>query len=160
MTTTTIDVRKDPDQLTMTMTAELAVGAERAWQLWSDPRQLERWWGPPTYPATFTDHDLTPGGLVGYYMTGPEGDRHRGWWRILESDPPRLLVLEDGFADESGKPADGMPAMEMRVSFVGSTTMSIETTFPSFAEMEQMIEMGMDEGMRAAMGQIAGVLAD
>ena len=44
---------------------------ERVWQLWADPRQLERWWGPPTYPATFTQHDLAPGGHVEYHMTGP-----------------------------------------------------------------------------------------
>ena len=48
-------VRKDPDALTMTLTAEFEASPERVWDLWADPRQLERWWGPPTYPATFTD---------------------------------------------------------------------------------------------------------
>ena len=47
-------VRKDPDTLTMTLDAEFEAPPERVWQLWADPRQLERWWGPPTYPATFT----------------------------------------------------------------------------------------------------------
>ena len=46
-------VRKDPQALTMTVEAEFAASPERVWQLWADPRQLERWWGPPTYPATF-----------------------------------------------------------------------------------------------------------
>ncbi len=55
-------VVKDTERLTMTVTAEYDVSAERAWQLWADPRQLERWWGPPTYPATVVDHDLRPGG--------------------------------------------------------------------------------------------------
>jgi uncharacterized protein YndB with AHSA1/START domain len=59
-------VRKDTEQLTMTVTAEYDVTADRAWQLWADPRQLERWWGPPTYPATVEKHDLTPGGQVSY----------------------------------------------------------------------------------------------
>ena len=39
------------------------------------------------------------------------------------------------------------------------TRMVIETTFPSREAMEQMIEMGMEEGMSAAMGQIDGILA-
>ena len=43
---TVTDVQTDTDKQTMTITAELPVPAERAWQLWSDPRQLERWWGP------------------------------------------------------------------------------------------------------------------
>ncbi|MFP5347169.1 MAG: SRPBCC domain-containing protein, partial [Actinomycetes bacterium] len=84
-------VRKDTEQLSMTVTTEYDGSADRAWQLWADPRQLERWWGPPTYPATVEKHDLRAGGGVSYYMTGPEGDQHRGWWKVLEAEPPRLL---------------------------------------------------------------------
>ena len=64
-------VRKDPKRLTLTVEAEFDASVERIWQLWADPRKLERWWGPPTYPATFTKHDLTPGSRVEYHMTGP-----------------------------------------------------------------------------------------
>ncbi|MEJ7695518.1 MAG: SRPBCC domain-containing protein [Candidatus Limnocylindrales bacterium] len=42
-------VRKDPEDLTLTITAQFDASPERVWQLWADPRQLERWWGPPTY---------------------------------------------------------------------------------------------------------------
>jgi uncharacterized protein YndB with AHSA1/START domain len=42
-------VRKDPQSRTMTVVAEFEASPERVWQLWADPRQLERWWGPPTY---------------------------------------------------------------------------------------------------------------
>lgn len=161
---TVTNVQKDTDQLTMTITAEFTAPIDRAWQLWQDPRQLERWWGPPTYPATFVDHDLTPGGTVSYYMTGPEGDQHRGWWRILEVDEPRRITLEDGFADASGQPVDGLPSMVMRVTFDempdGGSSMSIQTTFPSLEAMQQMAEMGMQEGMTEAMGQIDAILAE
>lgn len=161
---TVTNVHKDTDRLTMTITAEFAAPVERAWQLWADPRQLERWWGPPMYPATFVDHDLTPDGKVSYFMTGPEGDQHHGWWRILEVEEPRRLTLEDGFADSAGQPVDGLPAMVMVVSLGetagGGSTMSIETTFPSLEAMQQMGEMGMEEGLKAAMGQIDAILAE
>ncbi len=155
------DVRKDPEQLTMTVTAEYDVPADRAWQLWADPRQLERWWGPPEYPATVEDHDLTAGGHVSYYMTGPEGDRPRGWWRVLEVEPPRLLVVEDGFADETGAPNPDMPTMVMRVEITdrpGGVTMTIASRFPSAEAMEQLLAMGMEEGLKAAMAQIDPIL--
>ena len=84
-------VEKDLEALTMTVTAEYDVPVERAWQLWADPRQLERWWGPPMFPATVEQHDLTPGGTVAYYMTSPEGEKYRGWWQVLEVQPPRHL---------------------------------------------------------------------
>ncbi len=87
----------------MTITARFDAPVERVWEVWSDPRQLERWWGPPGYPATVLEHDLTPGGSVAYRMTGPEGDQHGGWWRVRAVDPPRYLEFEDGFADEAGE---------------------------------------------------------
>jgi uncharacterized protein YndB with AHSA1/START domain len=155
-------VRNDTEQLTMTVTAEYDVTADRAWQLWADPRQLERWWGPPTYPATVEKHDLTPGGHVSYSMTGPEGDRSGGWWNVLEAEPPRLLVLEDGFADETGAPNAAMPTMVMRVEFTdrpGGVTMTMTTRFPSLEAMEKLIGMGMEEGLQQAMGQIDAILA-
>ena len=86
-------VRKDPQTLTMTLEAEFEAPPERVWQLWADPRQLERWWGPPTYPATVTTHDLTPGGRVEYHMTGPEGDQPHGYWEVVEADAPHRLVV-------------------------------------------------------------------
>ena len=160
---TVTNVRKDPEALTMTVTAELDATVERAWQLWADPRQLERWWGPPTYPATVVDHDLTTGGRVSYYMTGPEGDKAQGWWHVVAAEPPTRLVLKDGFADDSGQPNDDMPIMDMVVTLVegsgGGTTMTIETRFPSLEAMEQLVSMGMEEGMAAALGQIDAILA-
>ena len=159
---TVTSVEKDPVALTLTITSELAATVERAWQLWADPRQLERWWGPPTYPATFVDHDLSPGGHVNYYMTGPEGDKPHGWWRVTAVDAPRRLEFEDGFADDSGAPDPKMPSMTMVVTLDdrpgGGTRMVIVTTFPSAEAMEQLITMGMEEGMTAAMGQIDALL--
>lgn len=155
-------VVKDPEALTMAVTAEYDVAAERAWQLWADPRQLERWWGPPTYPATVEDHDLVAGGRISYFMTGPEGDRHGGWWEVLEVDAPRVLVVKDGFADDAGKPNLDMPTMVMRVAIEdrdGGVTMTMTTTFPSLESLEQLLAMGMEEGLLAAMGQIDAILA-
>ena len=156
-------VVKDREAKTMTLTAEFEAPVERVWQLWADPRQLERWWGPPTYPATFEEHDLTPGGSVTYFMTGPDGDRPRGWWKVIAVDAPRSLEFEDGFADEAGNPSADMPVMTMRVSIDaqsgGRTRMTIETSFPSPEAMDQLTAMGMEEGMTAAVSQIDALLA-
>jgi uncharacterized protein YndB with AHSA1/START domain len=157
-------VRKDPDQLTMTLDAEFDASPERIWQLWADPRQLERWWGPPTYPATFTRHDLSPGSRVEYHMTGPEGDQPRGYWDIVEVDPPRSLVFRDGFANADGTPNSDMPLGMARVTITdvggGRTRMSIESEFADAAAMEQLLAMGQEEGLKEAVGQIDAILAE
>src|SRR5207245_8212949 len=108
-------LRKDHDALTMVSDAECAASPERVWQLWADPRQLERWWGPPTYPATFTKHDLAPGSRVEYHMTGPEGDQPRGYWEVLEAAAPQRLVFRDGFANADGTPNSDLPMSTFRV---------------------------------------------
>ena len=51
-------VRKDPQALSMTLDAEFDAPAERVWELWADPRQLERWWGPPNIPGHL--HEARP----------------------------------------------------------------------------------------------------
>lgn len=155
-------VEKDLANRTMIVTAEFAAPIERVWQLWADPRQLERWWGPPTYPAQVTEHDLVPGGRVAYAMTGPEGDRHHGYWQVVTVDPPRLLEVLDGFADDQGRPNPDLPTMTMRVelSQQGDATLAVITsTFATVEAMQQVIDMGVEEGMRAAMGQMDAILA-
>jgi uncharacterized protein YndB with AHSA1/START domain len=156
-------VRKDPANLTMTLDAEFEASPERVWQLWADPRQLERWWGPPTYPATVTAHDLRVGGRVEYHMTGPEGDQPHGYWHVVEADPPHRLVFRDGFADADGRPNSDMPMNDVRVSISeieqGRTRMSIESIFPDAAAMEQLLAMGMEQGLTEAVGQIDAILA-
>ena len=157
-------VRKDPETLTMTLDAEFDAPPERVWQLWADRRQLERWWGPPTYPATFTQHDLKPGARVAYHMTGPDGEQPRGWWEVVEVDPPRSLVFRDGFANDDGTPNPDLPVTTARVAIEdvggGRTRMSIESGFPSADAMEQVLAMGAEEGLTQAVGQIDAILAE
>jgi uncharacterized protein YndB with AHSA1/START domain len=157
-------VRKDPEQLTMIVDSEFDAPPERVWELWSDPRQLERWWGPPTYPATVTSHDLRVGGLVEYYMTGPEGDRPRAFWRVTEVDPPHRLAFLDVLANADGTPNADIPETEQRVIIEavgdGRTRMSVENIFASPAAMEQLLAMGMESGLVGAIGQIDAILAE
>ena len=155
-------VTKNAEALTMTLEAEFDASPERVWQLWADPRQLERWWGPPTYPATFTKHDLAPGSHIEYHMTTPEGDQPKGFWDVLETDPPHRLVLRDGFANDDGTPNTEFPVGTMRLTIeeigAGRTRMSIESLFPSTQAMEQVLAMGMEEGLTQAVGQIDAIL--
>jgi uncharacterized protein YndB with AHSA1/START domain len=159
---TVTSVAKNPETMTMTITADFDAPIQRVWRVWEDPRQLERWWGPPTYPATVVDHDLEPGGRVTYFMTGPEGDKSRGWWRILAAEAPHRLEFEDGFANDAGEPNPDMPTITVRVTLSerseAATRMVIETSFPSKQAMDQMISMGMEEGMTLAVGQIDSIV--
>lgn len=156
-------VEKDLDALTMTITADFPVPVRRLWDAYADPRQLERFWGPPGWPATFTRHDMFPGGYSQYYMTGPDGERSGGLWEFQSVDEGRSFVVRDGFAREDGTLNTDMPTMLMSYAFEetaeGSRVVCV-TSFPSLEALEQLLEMGMEEGTREAMGQMDDVLAD
>ena len=155
-------VASDPEALTLTVVGEYPVPVERLWEAYADPRQLERFWGPESWPATFTRHDMEPGGRSEYYMTGPDGGVSRGWWRFITVEIGRGFEVEDGFAHEDGRPNEEMPSMRMVFTFEPTSTGSRFTSvthFPSVEAMERLVEMGMLEGLRSALGQLDGVLA-
>lgn len=160
------DVRQDdvPELLPPRRAVHLAdfdATTEQVWQLWADPRQLERWWGPPTYPATVEKHDLAPGGTVTYFMTGPEGDKHHAWWRIASVNPPTSLEFTDGFADENGTPVTDMPSNTIQMQLTehaGGTRMELRAIYNSREQMDQLMAMGMAEGLREAVSQMDALL--
>jgi uncharacterized protein YndB with AHSA1/START domain len=108
------------------------------------------------------EHDLARGGTVTYYMTGREGERHGGWFRVRAVDPPYDLELDAGFADADGNAIPETPTAVIRVALSepagGGTQMTITTAWDSDEAMEQMLATGMEAGMTAAVGQIDALL--
>ncbi|MDT0156002.1 SRPBCC family protein [Microbacterium sp. ARD32] len=158
-----IDINADTENLTMTVTAEFAAPIERVWQAYSDPRQLERFWGPPSWPARFHTWDHTVGGRADYSMTGPRGETSRAYWEFLEIEEPHRFSVLDGFSDENGQPNADMPAMRMDFTFESTesgTRMVTSSTFDSLEALQTVIDMGVIEGTRMAMSQIDAVLRD
>ena len=160
---TVISSVKNLEALSLTVVAEFDAGVGRVWQIWEDPRLLERWWGPPTWPATFEKHEFVPGGAASYFMTGPEGEKARGWWRFTAIDAPHRLEFDDGFADDNGDPVADMGTIHGVVTLepIGERTrMTILSTFEAEEQMEKIVAMGMEEGMKEALGQVDAILAE
>lgn len=154
---------QDPEALTLTIVADFPVPVRRLWDAYADPRQIERFWGPPGWPATFTRHDMAVGGQSHYAMTGPDGESAPGYWEFLAVEEGVRFEVLDGFANQDGTPNTEMPTMRMEMNFesteTGSRLVSM-TYFNSLEQLEELVAMGMVEGTRAAMGQIDEVLAD
>jgi uncharacterized protein YndB with AHSA1/START domain len=150
-------VDTDYDDLSVTLIADFDAPMERVWELWSNPRELERWWGPPDYPATFVDYELVPGSEVTYFMTGPEGERHGGMWRITAVDPPASLDFVSFFAHPDGTPIEGMPASQVTVRLTerdAGTRMELRSQFESREDLEKWLSTGTREGQQRAIDQM------
>ena len=156
------DVTKDLDNRVLTITAEFAAPVERVWDLYADARQLEQVWGPPTYPATVVDHDLTPGGRTTYFMTGPEGEKYAGYWQITAVDEPETFSFLDGFADTDFNPNPALPVSRNVYTLAehgGGTRATYVGTFESAEALQQVLDMGVIEGTSLALNQIDDLVA-
>lgn len=157
-------IDRNAEAKTMVITADLKATITDVWRLWANPRLLERWWGPPGFPATFGHHDLTPGDTIIYFMSGLDGgDRFDGTWTVVGVEPLARLVLEDAIVEDDGTPSDGNSMTRMEIDFeaAGATTGMILTThFDSVEGMEQHIATGTAEGMMACTSQIDALLAE
>jgi uncharacterized protein YndB with AHSA1/START domain len=158
---TVVSSHRDTDNLTLEIVSEFAAPPSRVWEVWEDAGQLSRWWGPPTWPATFTRHDFTVDGLSHYYMTGPEGDHAYGAWRVTRLQPPSQLAFIDAFAEEDGTFLEDPAPMRIEVSIEEGgpgARMTVTTRFESLQHLTQVADMGMEEGMSLALGQIDDLL--
>ena len=158
-----MNVTKDAEHLTMTVVAEFDAELPRGWQLYAEPRQLERWWTPAEYPLTITDHDLSVGGYVRAQVVGPGGEKTHAYWRITAVDAPRTLAWEDGFLDDSGEPDPTMPLTTMLLTLddrAGDrTVMTLVITFPSAESMEMHEVMDLEAQMAQVLGQAEALLS-
>lgn len=156
------DVQQDLDNLTLTITADFAAPVARIWQIYADPRQLEKVWGPPDCPATVVDHELKPGGRTTYFMTGPNGEKYAGYWQITAVDEPTSFSFDDGFADADFNPNPELPVSKNVYTFTerdGGTRAVFVSTFPSAEALQQVLDMGVVEGATAAINQIDDLVA-
>jgi uncharacterized protein YndB with AHSA1/START domain len=73
-----------------------------------------------------------------------------------------MLEVEDGFADADGNPVPDTPTGVIRVELSeaagGGTQMVITTSWDSLEAMEQILAMGTEDGITAAVAQIDELL--
>jgi uncharacterized protein YndB with AHSA1/START domain len=94
---------------------------ERVWAAWTEPADLQQWWGPTGFECTHAEADIRSGGRIFVTMKAPAeygGFEQHSTWNITEVDAPRLLRYVHRFADADGNrisPAeagipDGVPS--------------------------------------------------
>jgi uncharacterized protein YndB with AHSA1/START domain len=148
-------VTRDVATLTLTIVGDYPVSQQRLWDAFTDPRQLERFWGPPDYPVRFTRQELGVGGRGEYFMTGPDGETMNGSWEFTAVDPISSFEVIDGDGDLSGPSS-------ITFTFETTTTgsrMTAVTHFPTIEAAEKVMQ-DMEDGLRAALPQLYDVLAE
>ena len=98
------------------------------WDAWTDPKQVEKWWGPRGFTLTTHHKDLRPGGTWRYTMHGPDGEDYPNTTKYLEVEECAKLVYDHGANDTRA------PLFRVTVHFSesqGKTTMDTRMTLPT-----------------------------
>jgi uncharacterized protein YndB with AHSA1/START domain len=90
------------DDKVLRMERVIATTPERLFELWTDPEELAKWWGPEGFTTPTYSMDVRPGGRWHTTMRRPDGTEHvvSGIYRAIE--PPKRLVFTWGWDDDAG----------------------------------------------------------
>lgn len=158
----TVELRGDRE---LVLTRSFAAPRQRVWQAYTDCAHLSQWWGPTGWELTHCELELRPGGVWHYCMKGEyDGNVMESWGLATyrEVDAPSRLVYVDAFSDEDGKVNAEMPQMEVGVTLkeeAGETILTSHTLFESTEARQQVIDMGVVEGITQTWDRLESYLS-
>ena len=143
-----------PSEREFVVSRTFAAPRELVWQTWSQCEHLQHWWAPAGWSVPVCKMDFRVGGTWHYCMKGPlpDGTEMESWG---------LTVYQEIVAPE-GNVLLEMPKLRNTITFTvvdGQTEVTSRSEFATVADLETVIEMGMEEGMTQSWDQLAAHLA-
>ncbi len=133
------------------------------WKVFTTKEHLEHWWGPQGWTLPICEIDFRVGGEWFYCMAGPNGEQSCGKAVFKEIVEPERYVNTDAFTDEHGSVTPSMPIMLITNEFIdlgnGQTQLVDRTRYNSADELQMVLKMGMEEGIRQTWDRLDDHLA-
>jgi len=120
---------------------------ELVWEAFTNPKHLEKWWGPNGFNTKTKEFDFREGGDWVHTMTGPDGQQYPNHSHFEEIRKPELLRYLHG-----GGRVDGTydSQFEATITFEdedGKKKVTMRSIFPSAAARDYVVrEYGAVEG--------------
>ena len=152
---------KDTTAATMYVRKIYATDAPTVWNYFTNPVLLDLWWAPQPWKCQTLKMDFREGGIWNYAMIGPENEKHFAGTKYHEITPNRSFDMTDFFTDEKDEILKDLPSQKWLLGFTGveeGTKLTCNIHFKNIAEMEQILEMGFEEGFKKALNQLEEIL--
>lgn len=153
---------KDERNATLTVEREFGAPRERVWQAMTDPAILDQWWAPSPWKAETLTMDFRVGGFWHYAMNGPDGEQHFGRMDFVEIEPGVRFRAKDVFCDADGVANASLPTQTFTTTLYAESDRTRAVTLIEYASLEaleQILAMGMQEGLTMAQNQLEALLA-
>lgn len=157
-----VQVTKDLPNKKVIVTRHFDAPVEEVWKAWTESNLLDQWWAPKPYKAETKTMNFTVGGYWLYAMVGPDSTKMWSKVEFKGIDPHKSFQAADMFCDENGNKNTDFPSAHWNNKFQATetgTTVTVEITFSSEADLQKIMEMGFEAGFTAALGNLDGLLA-
>ncbi len=125
---------------------------EKVFAAFTDCKHLMNWWGPHEWPLAHCDMDFRVGGSWHYAMKETAtGNMSWGLMFFDEIAAPEFIRYRDVFSDANRAINTDLPETETMLRFYaegGKTRVVSSTVFASEAALKQVIDMGMEQGLK------------
>lgn len=131
------------------------------WKYFTKAELIDQWWAPKPWKCETQYLDFRENGIWNYAMIGPKGEKEFALAAYDEITQHRSISWTDAFSDEKGKPRTDLPQTSWLIGFTGvdeGTKMTFNLHFKSKEEMNQIIEMGFEEGFKTGLDQLEDLL--
>ncbi|MGQ0540356.1 MAG: SRPBCC domain-containing protein [Blastocatellia bacterium] len=150
----------------LVITREFDAPRDLVWQVWTEPKHIEKWFGPEGFNTRVKSMDFRQGGKWEYVMIGPDGAEYPFGGVYLEIEPIEKVVSTNEFGEEytERNPDISMPKiMSVTTLFEdhGTTTrVVIKTTHATAEDRKKHEEMGVVAGWNSSFDKMDDYLAE
>lgn len=155
------DFIADKEKNTITVKREFLADRQLVWDCYTKSELLNQWFAPKPFTTKTKSMEFKAGGHWHYAMIDPSGAEYWGMTEYLTIQPIDFYTSLDGFCNAEGEINKDLPRAEWIVTFTdkGENTL-VETvvTYKSLADLETVINMGMEEGLASTLEKLDELL--
>jgi uncharacterized protein YndB with AHSA1/START domain len=155
------DFLVDKEKNTITVKREFAANRQLVWDCHTKAELLNQWFAPKPFTTKTKSMDFRKGGHWTYAMVDPDGKEYWGHTEYTSVNPIDGYTTIDAFADEKGNVNPDLPRATWVVSFKDhgkNTLVQTIVTYPTLADLETVMNMGMKEGLTATLESLDELL--
>lgn len=155
------DFHIDKEQKTMTIKREYDAKRQLVWDCHTKSELLDQWFAPKPLTTKTKHMDFREGGHWHYAMIDPSGQEYWGRMDYQKIRPIDTYTALDGFSDATGALNPNLPRGEWNVAFTekgNRTLVHAIVAYPTADAIQQVIDMGMKDGMTSTMERLDELL--
>ena len=155
------DFIADKEKNTLTIRREFLADRQLVWNCYTKSELLDRWFAPAPLNTKTKSMDFREGGHWHYAMVEPNGTEYWGYTEYLTIKPIDYYTALDAFSNAEGELNRDLPRAKWLVTFTDKDENAlVETivTYESLSDLEKVIQMGMEQGMKATLEKLDELL--